>query len=144
MHEVALEQALDRILAQDPRYPRDAYHFVREALDYTQKMVSRGQRGRLRHVTGQELLAGIRAYALEQFGPMTLTVFEEWNIRSCRDFGEIVFNMVDAGILAKTEQDSRADFEKGYDFEEAFRKPFLPPSKQLAWEKERKTASTGH
>jgi len=146
MHEPALEQALDRILALDPRYPRDAYHFVREALEYTQRMVSKGQRGRLRHVTGQELLEGIRHYALEQFGPMALTVFDEWNIRSCRDFGEIVFNMVDAGILAKTEQDSRADFEKGYDFEEAFRKPFLPPSKQAAWERERarnKTASAG-
>lgn len=147
MREPTLEQALDQILASDPRYPRDAYHFVREALEYTQRMVSRGQRGRLRHVTGQELLEGIRAYALEQFGPMALTVFEEWNIRSCRDFGEIVFNMVDAGILAKTEQDSRADFEHGHDFEEAFRKPFLPPSKQAAWEREKarnKAASAGH
>ncbi|HEY9170742.1 MAG TPA: Minf_1886 family protein, partial [Verrucomicrobiae bacterium] len=53
----------------------------------------------------------------------------EWNIRACRDFGEIVFNMVESGMLAKTERDSIRDFEGGYDFDDAFRKPFLPPSK---------------
>jgi len=130
MQETSVDEALDKILERHPRYPREAYLFVREALDYTQKAVSKAARSQLRHVTGQELLAGIRAYALEQFGPMALTVFEEWNIRECLDFGRIVFNMIEAGILAKTEQDSLADFEGGYDFQEAFRKPFLPPSKQ--------------
>jgi len=126
MHEVSFEEALEQILARDPRYRRDAYFFVREALDYTQKHVAQGTGGAIRHVSGQELLAGIRAFALQEFGPMTLTVFEEWGIRCCRDFGEIVFNMVEAGLLGKTEQDSRADFEGGYDFDEAFRQPFLP------------------
>ena len=60
---------------------------------------------------------------------MALTVFEEWGIHNCRDFGEIVFNMVNHGLLKKTEEDSLADFEGGYDFEEAFRKPFLPTGK---------------
>ena len=60
---------------------------------------------------------------------MAMTVFEEWGIRSCQDFGEIVFNLVDHRVLARTEQDSRADFQNGYDFYEAFRKPFLPQSK---------------
>ena len=129
MQEVLFEEALEQILQRDPRYPRDAYAFVREALDYTQKNMAKASRGKLRHVSGQELLAGVRAYALQQFGPMVITVFEEWNIRSCRDFGEIVFNMVESGMLAKTEQDSRTDFDGGYDFEEAFRKPFLPSSK---------------
>ena len=139
MHEVSFEEALEQILTRDPRYPRDAYLFVREALDYTQKSITKASRGKLRHVTGQELLAGIRAYALEQFGPMTLTVFEEWNIRAGRDFGEIVFNMVDDGVLARTEHDSRADFADGYDFEEVFRKPFLPPSRLAVLEAEAKT-----
>jgi uncharacterized repeat protein (TIGR04138 family) len=132
MHEASFEETLAGILERDPRYPRDAYGFVRESLDYTQKHATKASRGQLRHVTGQELLAGIRAYALQQFGPMAITVFEEWNIRACRDFGELVFNMVESGMLAKTEEDSRTDFESGYDFEEAFRKPFLPPSKLAA------------
>ncbi len=130
MHEVSFEETLDQIIARDPRYQRDAYFFVREALDYTQKNMAKGTRGTIRHVSGQELLGGIRAFALEEFGPMTMTVFEEWGIRACRDFGEIVFNMVESGLLGKTEQDSRADFEGGYDFDDAFRKPFLPSHKR--------------
>jgi uncharacterized repeat protein (TIGR04138 family) len=130
MQEPTFEEGLDQILARDKRYHREAYLFVREALDYTQKAIVKENRGQLRHVTGQELLAGIRDYALAQFGPMTVTVFEEWGVRNCRHFGEIVFNMVDAGLLAKTDRDSRTDFEGGYDFAEAFRKPFLPERKR--------------
>ncbi|HPY30230.1 MAG TPA: hypothetical protein PLT00_06735 [Verrucomicrobiota bacterium] len=130
MHEVSFEETLNGILERDPRYPYDAYDFVREALEYTQKGVAKANRNQARHITGQELLNGIRGYAMKQFGPMTLAVFEEWNIRTCRDFGEIVFNLVEAGQLVKTEQDSRADFEGGYDFNEAFRSPFLPPSRR--------------
>jgi uncharacterized repeat protein (TIGR04138 family) len=134
MHEATFEEDLDRIVMKDPRFHRDAYLFVHEALDHTRKVVERPARSRVRqtvgqHVTGQELLAGIRDYALAQYGPMAITVLAEWGVRQCSDFGELVFNMVDAGLLAKTEEDSREDFEGGYDFEEAFRKPFLPSSK---------------
>ena len=130
MQEVSFEEALEIIHTKDPRYEKDAYLFVREALDFTQKNIGRDTRGRVRHVTGQELVEGLRDYALQQFGPMALTVFEQWGVHNCQDFGEIVFNMVDFGLLAKTENDNRMDFEGGYDFEEAFRKPFLPRAKQ--------------
>ena len=129
MQEVSFEETLDKILARDARYQREAYLFLREALDHTQKLVGKENAGRVRHVTGQELLDGIRQFALEQFGPMVITVFEEWGVRTCGDFGEIVFNMLEGGLLAKTAQDSRADFEGGYDFKDAFQKPFLPSSK---------------
>lgn len=130
MQELTFDSALAQILAKDPRYSRDAYLFVREALDYTQKQVAKQTREQMRHISGQELLAGIRQFALDQFGPMAQTVFEDWGVHNCPDFGEIVFNMVEIGLLAKTEQDSREDFLKGYDFEEAFRKPFLPSHKR--------------
>ena len=130
MHEVSFEEALVKIRAKDPRYQRDAYLFVREALDYTQKTIGKDPRRRIKHVTGQQLLGGIREFALQQFGPMTKMVLEEWGIRRSQDFGEIVFNMVEVGWLAKTDKDSRADFENGYDFDEAFRKPFLPETKR--------------
>ena len=126
MHEVSFDEALDLIRAKDPRYAREAYLFVKDALDHTQRAIGKKNRGRVRHVSGQELLAGIRDFALNQYGPMTVMLFQEWGIRECRDFGEMVFNMVEIGWLAKTETDSRADFEGGYDFFEAFRKPFLP------------------
>jgi uncharacterized repeat protein (TIGR04138 family) len=62
---------------------------------------------------------------------MALTVLNEWGIKCCEDFGDIVFNMVEFQLLGKTEQDSREDFKGGYDFEEAFRKPFLPTKRSI-------------
>ena len=132
MHEVNFDEALEQILARDPRFQRDAYHFVRESLDYTQKLISKENRGTVRHITGQELLDGIRQFALQQFGPMVVTVLEEWGVKNCRDFGDIVFNMVEHSLLAKTEKDTRDDFNNGYDFTDAFRKPFWPASRSQA------------
>jgi uncharacterized repeat protein (TIGR04138 family) len=129
MHEASFEEALGKILAKDPRFEPAAYYFVREALDHTQKSIIKENKGKMRHVSGQELLAGIREFGLAQFGPMTITVLEEWGVRSCKDFGDIVFNMVETGWLAKTDKDTRDDFQAGYDFAEAFRNPFLPSKK---------------
>ena len=135
MHEISFEETLEAIVTKDPRFHRDAYLFVRDALDHTRKLVDKQiQEGRIReaighHVSGQELLEGIREYALIQFGPMVITVFEEWGIKNCQDFGEIVFNMVEIGLLARTDKDSREDFQNSYDFEEAFLNPFLPKGK---------------
>ena len=131
MHETSFEEALEQILAKDRRYHRDAYLFVREALDYTQRTLARGSHGEIRHVTGQELLAGIREFALTQFGPMCLTVFQEWGIRRGEDFGNIVFNMVEANWLAKTDKDTLADFQGVYNFDTAFHQPFLPKCKRV-------------
>ena len=129
MQEVSFEETIDQSVVKDPRYQRDAYLFLRDALDYTQKQVAKQSKGEVRHVSGPELLEGIREYALQQFGPMAMTVFAEWGVHSTADFGEIVFNMVDIGLLAKTDRDTRADFGGVYVFEEAFRKPYLPRAK---------------
>ena len=129
MQEINFDEAVEMILAKDSRYARDAYAFVRESLDFTQKTIGKENRGQVRHITGQELLDGIRQFALNQFGPMAVTVLEEWGVHNSRDFGEIVFNMVEIKLLAKTEKDNRDDFNNGYDFTDAFRKPFWPPSK---------------
>ena len=127
MQAASFEEAIEHIASKDDRYHREAYFFLREALEHTQHPTGKPpKKNEVRHVSGQELLNGIREYALQQFGPMTLTVLEEWGIKSCRDFGEIVFNMVEIKLLAKTEKDSREDFRSGYDFHDAFRKPFLP------------------
>ena len=89
--------------------------------------------------SGKELLDGIRLYALKSFGPMVPTMLEAWGIHSCEDFGEIVFNMIKYQVANKSESDSRDDFKGGYNFDDAFRKPFLP-SKVLA-AKEKKDAA---
>lgn len=126
MQSLNFDEVLQRIVRQDPRYHREAYLLVREALDYTQKRLSATGKAEPRHVTGQELLSGIRDFALGLYGPMTKTVLSEWGIGACEDFGEIVFNMVDQGLLSKTETDSREDFKGGFDFDRAFLQPFRP------------------
>lgn len=119
------------LVAADARYHRDAYLFLRDALEYTQRILKREAGSKTRHITGQELLEGIREHALKEYGPMALTVLSEWGIHRSEDFGEIVFNMVEHGILSKTETDSRKDFQGGYDFEQAFSAPFRPSGKAL-------------
>jgi len=124
--KVSFEEALHLILEKDARFDAHAYHFVREALDFTVRLLAKPVEGPSRHVTGGELLEGIRQFALQEYGPLTKTVLHRWGIRRCEDFGEIVFNLVEMGVLGKTEEDRREDFAGGYDFDDAFARPFLP------------------
>jgi len=126
MQKIGFAEALDSILATDSRYHRDAYLFLRDALDFTTKQQKKIKGTGVRHVTGPELLDGVRLYALKEFGPMVVTVFDSWGIHSCEDFGHMVFNLINAGIFGKTERDSIEDFKNVYDFEEVFVKPFAP------------------
>ncbi len=102
MQKIGFAEALDSIVATDPRYQRDVYVFLRDALDFTTK-----QQKKIK-------------------GPMVITVFDNWGVRSCEDIGNIVFNLIGAGVFGKTEEDSIEDFKNVYDFKEAFVKPFAP------------------
>ena len=126
MSDKNFPEVIKEIHATDPRYGKGAYYFIREALDHTLKNLEKNKSKNKGHVSGTQLLDGIRDFALDRFGPMTLTIMEHWNIRKCRDFGDIVFNLVDFGILGRTENDSLDDFEDGYSFQDAFELPFLP------------------
>ncbi len=126
MPTLAEDRAIEEILERDSRYPRDAYEFVCEALEFAFNQRKKSAARKTRHVSGKELLEGVRLYALDQFGPLALTVFGSWNLKTCRDIGEVVFNLVDKSLLGVSEGDSREDFKVGYDFEEAFRRPFEP------------------
>jgi len=109
------EVIVERIHDRDPRYREGAYLFVMEAMSYTQRKY-----GRPRHVSGEELLSGIRELLLKRFGPMTVTVLNHWGIQSTEDFGNVVFNLVDNRVLSKTEEDDIDQFRNGYDFTEVF------------------------
>src|SRR5437762_11856164 len=126
MQKIGFADALDSVVTNDPRYQRDGYIFLRDALDFTTKRQKRIKGVSVRHVTGPELLDGVRRYALKEFGPMVMTVFDNWGIHSCEDIGRIVFNLIGAGVFGKTEEDSIEDFKNVYDFEQAFVKPFVP------------------
>src|ERR1700745_1768047 len=126
MQKIGFSEALDSIVASDGRYHREAYVFLRDALDFTTKQQKKIKGTTVRHVAGPELLDGVRQYALKGFGPMVITVFDSWGIHSSTDIGHMVFNLIGAGILGKTDEDSIEDFKDVYDFAEAFVKPFEP------------------
>ncbi len=122
-------EVVSLICKEDSRFDRRAYEFVRLGLNRTvEEMAKRdGSRAeRSHHVSGPELLEGLRLHALDQFGPLAKTVLNAWGITRCSQFGDIVFNLIDYNVFSKTENDRREDFADVYDFEEAFVKPFLP------------------
>jgi uncharacterized repeat protein (TIGR04138 family) len=114
------------VVRRDPRYALEAYEFVFEALSHTQKLLDRSppeeigsEVGAEHHVSGPELLEGVRDLALREFGLMARTVFKVWGINRTDDFGEIIFNMIEAKLLCKTDRDRREDFHAVYDLDEA-------------------------
>lgn len=109
------------VASKDGRYDLHAYLFVFEALEYTLKRA-----GKRRHVTGRELLDGVREFALINFGRMGKVVFNQWGITETADFGRIVFSLVDAGLMSKTDTDTLEDFTGGFDFSETFEKGYIP------------------
>jgi uncharacterized repeat protein (TIGR04138 family) len=137
------DQIVSQIVATNPKYEVGAYRFVREGLDYTLKSLKRTRgRNTQRHVTGAELLDGLRQYTLKEFGPMGKVVLNEWGLTTCEDFGHIVFVLVEHGVLGKSENDSLDDFRPIYTFEEAFEKPFAPAPKQKAKRKREPKAAS--
>jgi uncharacterized repeat protein (TIGR04138 family) len=116
---------LAELVRRDPRFAYEAYEFLFEALAHTQKMLDRQpppagpEPGSSHHVTGQQLLDGIRDLALQEFGLMARTVFRLWGIDKTADFGDIVFNLVEANLMSKQPTDSRDDFRDRYDLDQA-------------------------
>jgi uncharacterized repeat protein (TIGR04138 family) len=110
-----LPEAVREIRLRDGAYREEAYYFLLEALEFT----IAGLKKR-RHVDGRELLDGVRRLALVRFGPTSRMVFEHWGVRKTDDFGRIVFQLIDAGVLSKTETDSPEDFAGVYDFKTEF------------------------
>ncbi len=142
MQDPEFTEVVDLICKEDVRFDRKAYSFVRQALDHTVTELKKtnpeqGKKAapasaellpaqKSRHVSGGQLLEGIRSYALEQYGPLAKTVLNAWGITRCVDFGDIVFNLIEYKVFSKTEKDRREDFTALYDFEEAFVRPFQP------------------
>lgn len=112
-------QALRKIVEKNPRYPVEAYLFVLEALFCARKKFKKEK-----HVSGQELLEEIKDLALNRYGSTAKMVFNHWGIKKTVDLGDIVFNMVNAKLLSKTEEDSLDDFKDVYNFEDVFIKDY--------------------
>ena len=109
------EKSLEQVAREAGRYDVEAYRFMFEALDLLLKKLEER-----RHVSGAELSHAVRELALERFGFMARSVLSQWGVHKTQDFGEIVFQLVNAGLMSKTEEDKLSDFEDIYDFREAF------------------------
>ena len=115
--EINVEDLAER----DGRYNKEAFFFIYRALDFTVKKMGLTEVEReKRHVTGRDLLMGISEYAFDQFGPLTREVLSHWRVHQTRDFGEIVFALVEGNLMGKTERDSIEDFIDVYNFGEEF------------------------
>lgn len=116
---VLADVVIDHLRERYPRYHETAYLFILSGLHYTLEHL-----GESRHITGRELTEGCRDLALERYGPMARSVLEYWGIRSTRDLGELVFALVECGILVKQESDQLRHFEAVYDFHDAFERDY--------------------
>ncbi len=114
----SITEVVDKIGA----YPEDAYRFVQLGLAFTVERIHGKETDpkACRHIDGRDLSAGLRDFALAQWGLMARTVLARWNITSTYDFGRIVFALVDNGFMQKTDRDSIEDFRNVYDFRNAF------------------------
>ena len=114
-------QQVEDLADQDGRYGREAYLFTFAALDHTVRALNRDHEPESsRPVSGQELAWGIANYAREQYGPMARTVLAHWGLNTTLDFGNIVFALIEEGLMRKTENDSLEDFADVYDLDEVF------------------------
>lgn len=111
-------------MVRTTKYPLEAFLFVQRGLDYTVRRVhgepSPHDEPASRHVTGRDLCLGLRDFAIEQYGLLARSVLRRWRIYTCEDFGRIVFAMIDAGLMQRTDEDTLEDFCGVYDFFDAF------------------------
>jgi uncharacterized repeat protein (TIGR04138 family) len=115
-----------QLLQTDLRYQLNAYQFVRDSLAYAQEVLpnKESEEEHEPHLTGQQLCEAIRLFAIDQFGYMSKTVLNNWGIQGTNDFGEIVYNLIDIGMMKKSETDEREHFADVYSFEKAFVEDF--------------------
>jgi uncharacterized repeat protein (TIGR04138 family) len=108
--EIDLWEAVRNIRAKDDRFEPETYPFVLEALEYTLNRV-----GERRHLSARELLDGLHLYARDRFGFLAADVLEHWGVQCAFDVGLAVFQLVEAGVLAKQDSDHLEDFDLDYD-----------------------------
>ena len=131
MQNTGFQEAVETVCQEDRRYHPEAYAFLRDSLEGTIKRRKKSKKEPGPHVGAAELLDGFRIHALAEFGPMALMVLDYWGVVSTGDVGQMVFNLVQPGIIGKTDEDTTESFRDVFDFREAFIAPFRPLSGSL-------------
>ncbi len=124
-YKTTLESAVEQLVIEDPRYAAEAYFFVRDGFDYAREnsedFIMNPDSRKQRPLSGAELARGLKDFALDEYGPMAAFTLAEWGIKTTNDFGEIVFNLVKIGFIAKNKGDARSDFDNVFDLQQALR-----------------------
>ena len=131
MQNTGFQEAVETVCQEDRRYHPEAYAFLRDSLEAAIKRRKKSKKEPGPHVGAAELLDGFRLHALAEFGPMALMVLNYWGVKATADVGQMVFNLVQAGIFGKTDEDTAESFLDVFDFGEAFVAPFRPLSDSL-------------
>jgi uncharacterized repeat protein (TIGR04138 family) len=119
------KEKLRQIALRDGRYRPDAFYFLFEALETAVRLAGKESlQGPARHVTGQEVLQGMRAHATASFGPLAPYVWRAWGVKETLDWGHIVFLLVEQGLLKRQDEDKIDDFRAGFDFDRAFEQDY--------------------
>ncbi len=126
MNQISFGEAIRLSLDKDPRYHPAAYELVRDALHTASNKFRDDEDDK--HVSGQELLEGFREHVIAEYGPMSLTILDQWGLQRGLDVGNIVYNLIEVGYFGRNDGDSLEDFDGGYAFSTAFSVPFLPSS----------------
>ena len=128
--EPTRDERISQAIASNPRYAPAAFEFVAAAVPAIAAELSENSKGRRvrRHISGKELCMGLRTLLLREYGRMAIDVLASWHVSQTIDFGEIVYGLVNAGVLSVSAEDSREDFIDVFDFNEAFVKSMAAPS----------------
>lgn len=132
MQSIPFESAVQAICERDSRIHIGAFNFLREALDKALEKARKEPHRTSSHVSAVELLDSVRDYALDTYGPMAITLLNEWGVNKTADFGWMVFQLIDQGMFGKQDSDCITDFDDIYDFHEAFAAPYLPSQTSAA------------
>jgi len=119
-------KTVNDIIVEDPRFDAEAYNFISNAVMYTSQKVKDEESNMQRHISGQELLEGIKDFAVEEYGPIAPEVLRHWGLTDSKSIGEVVFNMVNKKLLGSTNEDSMDDFIGSYDIDQKFSERFRP------------------
>lgn len=122
------ELSQDQLFKLASPYSLHAVSFVQQGLEFTQAKREESfdmNSQYTSHISGQELSLGLAEFAVQQYGLLAKDVLKEWNVTSTKDFGKIVFSLINVGLMQKSENDTEEDFYNVFDFEEIFHKDNL-------------------
>ncbi|MCO6456686.1 MAG: hypothetical protein J5I93_15415 [Pirellulaceae bacterium] len=97
------------------QYAADAWYFVLQVIPLTSDPTRKSN-----HVSAADFCWMLHDHALDRFGPRAAETLSGWGVRSTRDFGRIVYGLIDAGLILRSDEDRIEQFDDVFEFDQAF------------------------